>query len=48
MPKKLTATKAKTILKEGVAQGQKLTPKQERYFGWVAGGSKPRAKGKGK
>ena len=47
MAKKLTAAKAKIILKEGVAQGHKLTPKQKRFFGWAAGGSKPRKK-KGK
>ena len=47
MAKKLTAAKAKIILKEGVAQGHKLTPKATRFMGWVAGGRKPRKK-KGK
>lgn len=36
----LTSKKAKTILKEGMANGQPLTDKQKRYFGWVAGGRK--------
>lgn len=40
--KKLTAKKAKKILRDNSAQGHKLTPKQEKFFGWKAGGSKPR------
>lgn len=36
----LTASKAKEMLKDGTAHGKKLTPKQMRYFGWVAGGKK--------
>lgn len=44
MAKKLTAQKAKKILSEGVAQGHKLTAKQKRFFGAVAGGQKPRRK----
>jgi len=28
------------MLKENRARGKKLTPKQRRYFGWVAGGRK--------
>lgn len=41
MAKKLSASKAKKILKEGVAQGHKLTGKQKRFFGAIAGGQKP-------
>jgi hypothetical protein len=37
---KLTSKKAKTILSDGSVRGHKLTAKQKRYFGWVAGGSK--------
>lgn len=33
----LTPQKAKTILHEGVANGHKITDKQRRYFGWIAG-----------
>jgi hypothetical protein len=32
--------KAKEILRDGTAQGHKLTDKQKRYFGWIAGGKK--------
>jgi hypothetical protein len=31
--KKLTAKKAKQILRDNSAQGHKLTPKQKRFFG---------------
>ena len=41
MAKKLTAAKAKKILKEGVARGKKLTPKQKAFFGFLAGGGAP-------
>lgn len=34
----LSMAKAKLMLKEGVANGKRLTPKQKRYFGWIAGG----------
>lgn len=44
MAKQITSKKAKTILREGVAKGKKLTRKQQRFFGAVAGGQKPRAK----
>lgn len=44
--KKLTSKKAKKILKDGTAQGHKLTAKQKRFFGAVAGGQKPRSGGK--
>jgi hypothetical protein len=39
----LTADKAKEILRDGTAQGHKLTPKQKRYFGYIAGGGTPKA-----
>jgi len=41
MPKKLTSKKAKKILKENRARGKKLTKKQKKFFGAVAGGQKP-------
>ncbi len=41
MAKKLTSQKAKKILREGVAQGHKLTSKQKRFFVAVAGGQRP-------
>ncbi len=44
MAKKLTSVKAKKILREGVAQGKKLTGKQKRFFGAIAGGQRPRKK----
>lgn len=44
MAKKLTSAKAKKILHEGVAQGHKLTARQKRFFGAVAGGQRPRRK----
>jgi len=34
----LSMTKAKEMLKDGTAHGKRLTAKQKRYFGWVAGG----------
>lgn len=46
MPKKLTKTKAKKILKDKEVRGRKLTPKQKRFFGAVAGGQRPRRKKK--
>jgi len=36
----LTAKKAKTILGEGMVRGKKLTRKQKRFFGFVAGGGR--------
>lgn len=36
----LTSSKAKEMLRDGTAQGKKLTKKQKGYFGWVAGGKK--------
>lgn len=44
MTKKLTKTKAKKMLSEGVAKGKKLTKKQKAYFGLVASGKKPKKK----
>lgn len=43
MAKRLTAAKAKEILRDGTAQGHPLTPKQRRFFGAVAGGHAYRA-----
>ena len=40
--------KAREILKDGTVHGKKLTPKQKRFFGWAAGGGKPRAAGEKK
>jgi hypothetical protein len=40
--KKLTSKKARTILKDGEVKGHKLTKKQKRYFGAIAGGAKPK------
>ncbi len=44
MSKKLTKSKARKILKEGVARGKKLTAKQRRFFGARASGSAVRRK----
>lgn len=43
----VSAEKARTMLKDNSAQGHPLTPKQKRYFGWIAGGSKPSKKSNG-
>ena len=37
----VTTKKAKTILREGEIGGRKLTTKQERFFGFMAGGGTP-------
>lgn len=42
--KKLSARKAKMMLRDNSAQGHPLTGKQKRYFGLIAGGGKPRKK----
>jgi len=42
--KKLTSAKARKILADGTARGHKLTKKQKRFFGAVAGGQKPKRK----
>lgn len=36
----VSAEKAKIMLKDNQANGKKLSPRQKRYFGWIAGGSK--------
>jgi len=36
----LSPEKAKEILRDGTAQGHPLTPKQKKYFGFIAGGGK--------
>lgn len=36
----LSSAKAGKMLEDGTIRGKKLTPKQKRYFGWVAGGKK--------
>lgn len=38
--KTVSKNKAKEILRDGTANGKKLTDKQKRYFGWIAGGKK--------
>jgi len=40
--KKLTSAKAKKILADGMVRGHKLTKKQRRFVGAIAGGQKPR------
>lgn len=40
----LTSEGAKEILKDGTIRGKKITDKQKRYFGYIAGGGKPKAK----
>lgn len=42
MAKKLTAKKAKKILKDGSVRGRKLSAKQKRFFGAIAGGQRPK------
>lgn len=41
MAKKLTSTKARKILHDKEVHGQPLTDKQRRFFGAIAGGTKP-------
>lgn len=36
----VSASKAKQMLRDGMAHGRPLTDKQKRYFGWIAGKSK--------
>lgn len=38
---KLTQAKAKTILRDGEIGGEKLTARQKRFFGFIAGGGVP-------
>lgn len=42
--KKLTATKAKEILRDGKVHGKALTKTQKGLFGVIASGKKPRKK----
>lgn len=42
MAKKLSSTKARTILHDKSVKGKKLTTKQRKFFGAVASGQKPR------
>ena len=46
MPGKLNAAKARKILKDGSVRGHKLTEKQKRFMGAIAGGQKPKGKGR--
>ena len=39
--KKLSRSKAKTMLREGEARGRKLTANQRGLFGLIAGGGTP-------
>lgn len=41
---RLTKNKAKKILKDGMVKGHKLTARQKRFFGAMAGGSKIKKK----
>lgn len=43
MPKKKTISmgKAKKILRDGKIGGKRITAKQKRFFGFIAGGGKP-------
>ncbi len=42
----LTSTKARKILRDKSVRGKRLTGKQKRLFGFVAGGGKPSRLGK--
>jgi len=39
-----SARKARKILRHGKIRGKRLTKKQRRFFGWIAGGRKPRSR----
>ena len=41
MARKLTKAKAKKILRDGEIGGKKLTARQKRFFGHIAGGGVP-------
>lgn len=41
---RLTASKARKILKDKQVRGKPLTPSQRRFFGAIASGEKPRKK----
>lgn len=36
----VTPAKAREILRDGMVHGRPLTPKQEKFFGRIAGGAK--------
>lgn len=38
----ISSAKAKKMLKENKARGKKLSTKQKRFFGLIAGGGKPK------
>ena len=40
--KRVSVSKAKEILKDGTIRGRTLTDKQKRYFGFIAGGGRPK------
>ena len=40
--KKVSKSKAKEILRHGSVHGHDLTDKQKKYFGFIAGGEKPK------
>ncbi len=40
MPKRLTKSKAKTILEENQARGKPLTTRQKKFFAFIASGGK--------
>ena len=44
MAKKLTRIKAKKILRDGIIRKKRLTKKQMKFFGAIAGGERPRKK----
>ena len=46
--KKLTQAKAKKIKRHGEVHGKPLTTQQEKFFGAIAGGQKPRPKKSGR
>lgn len=41
MVKKLSKAKARKILKHRTVKGKKLSTKQKRFFGLIAGGGRP-------
>ncbi len=41
-----TKAKAGKILEDKTIRGKPITEKQRKFFGWVAGGAKPRKRGK--
>lgn len=44
--KSLSGAKAKKILSDGTVRGRKLSKKQKKFFGAIAGGQRPRGKKK--